>query len=204
MSEQISERKSGDRQFAYTEEMKKTVREHPGLVKNARKLIDELLEDEKQLTADNGEVHVERVSGGSEPAFKISSEAVELFVKVETTYKGHGGNKEFHSSHVAAELFKDIPEIDVIEGQLGYSDKNHEYFVAPFKKDVVTFLSLTKTNAHLITEVERQHLVTLLRLINDRLKDFSDISPANLFFDLKTRKIVIFDLHRYDDEDEKE
>lgn len=202
MSEQISERKSGSKQFAYTETMKETVREHPGLVKNARKLIDELLKDEKQLTADDGQVHVERVGGGSVPAFKISSGDVELFVKVETVFKGHGGNKEFHSSHVAAELLKDVPEIEVIEGRLGYSDKNREYFVAPFKKDVVTFLSLTKTNAHLITEAEREHLVLLLRLINTRLKDFSDLSPANLFFDLKTRKIVIFDLHRYSDENE--
>lgn len=202
MSERITDRQHRDKRLVYTETMKETVREHPGLVKNAQKLIDELLEDEKQPTADDGEVHVERVGGGSVPAFKVSQGDLELFVKVENVFKGHGGSKEFHSSHVAAELLKDIPEIEVIEGQLGYSDKNHEYFVAPFKKDVVTFLSLTKTNAHLITEAEREHLVLLLRLINTRLKDFSDLSPANLFFDLKTRKILIFDLHRYSDENE--
>lgn len=202
MSESSRERVNAHREIAYTESFKQFIKEHPGYLARTKKLIEQAIKTRSNKVEEDDFV-LERLERNPVPAFKLSTPAGDFFIKCENVYKGHGGFNEFKSNEVAQERIKDLPNVEVIEGQLGFSDKEHDYFVAPWRggmKEAMYYLYTPDGNA--ISPEDKQVLDQTIKEIDLRLPEFTDNDAHNMFYDVKTKKIMLFDLHRMQDEQE--
>jgi hypothetical protein len=203
MRESSRERVTATKQLVYTESFKQFVKEHPGAVAEAEKLITTALDTRNDglLTSEDGTVSVERLKRNPAPAFELRVGDERFFVKCEGFYSKHGGYNEFKSNEVAQELLKKLPNVEVVPAQLGFSDARQHYFVAKWQGDMQEAMYYLYTpDRHKISLLEQEELKKRVVEIQQALGDFVDVSDHNMFYDPETKKIFVFDLHRLSDE----
>jgi len=204
-----SESEAG-RELVYVDEFKQLINDNPGVISSFLKFDDIVKEKNKNHNLKNGEIFEEgnlrltTVDRSKEvevgrPAFYYKAEIGDesFFIKSipGNYYKPDEsmGAEEFQSIQKAKELLEGEEDVDVIDFQLGYEDKNgHTYFVSKWVEGV-------NINGYIEDQVksnaERNRLVSkvlrILRLLDD---SYYDVGRGNMMYDPVNKKIIVFDI----------
>jgi hypothetical protein len=100
------------------------------------------------------------------------------------------------SSAVARRLLAGVPDVEVVDFQFGYEDKDrHEkYFVSKWIEGLerVSQIPLNSPDATHVEQV-MDRIYAILK--EDKNEIFFDVLEANAFYDSQTKKVILFDLN---------
>lgn len=196
----------------YTPDFKETIANNPGALKSFLKLEKEIIAKEKagNLDIEGEEVFQDGVVTVT-PLYEYIEMSNSFLKQKEYEPKGMGsylkaelgdekyfvktvpayfdkvmGVEEFQTLKRARDVLKDFPDVEVLDFQLGYQDKDKTYFVAKW-------IDFPK-----VDEVGDLHpgLFDRAKEIENLLEEngFVDGHSGNMFYDEKTGKIYIYDI----------
>ncbi|MEY2701425.1 MAG: hypothetical protein RLY43_45 [Bacteroidota bacterium] len=214
-----------NRELEYTEEFREFLRNNPGALKSFLKLEKEIEENSTAILESREEKVFEDENVKITPLYKAIEDRnlysvingrdkipANSFCKVEIgdrayfvkTIPGYfnnpeesTGTDEFRTIMKAKETLSGLEDVEIVEPQLGYRDKNTDrtYFVSEWKDlpNIATFLkSVTSTGE----PKKGYRLINRFMDIEARLSavGIKDVHTTNMFYDESTDKIYLFDL----------
>lgn len=213
--EDYSEKQSS-RMLGYSFDFKNFVRENPGFLSTAKKLISDI----ESGRLNSNEVHEANGVLVNRPpyfrtdksyGYRVEFDGQSFFVKTPRGWWGEGGKKEFDSSKHAEEILKDIPWVDVVEFQLGYTDiKGKKYFVSKWVDGPVSLYDYRAGLMNIVIDIQSarttkeernnasmkiKNIDEKIGLLRSRLKDFWEVADWNMFYDVDKDRIILFDLY---------
>ena len=220
---EIFQKESLSRKLSYTASFKEVVARYPKLfgifqdlekrmkdrIQAGQLSVGDFLEDEGvKVTLIEKPQIANKQPLGSYLKVEVNGEA--FFVKTVPGFYSEGaGTKELVSLKKAKKLLKDLKDVEVVDFQLGYQDnKGTTYFVSKWEDGIVLENYLQELEirigqagdvklAHDIT-VEQGRLMARFEEIHLLLEDrFSDVSEGNIFYNPKTQKLTVFDVHSF-------
>ncbi len=198
MKEEIKIIKGQTREIAYSNDFKNWVREHPQALSKVLGCINQVLISKEEGTykvdhAEFDDTSVDLINHGFGDSFKVRVRNDSFFVKRDN-FRESGGVKEFESSMKAKDKLKGLFNVEVVEYQLGYTNKKtgEKYYVARWvsgmeKAEKHAFIPDVNPNGN-------RELSNRIDVIKERLKGFWDVNAGNMFYDPKSKKILVFDL----------
>lgn len=209
--------KSSARNLEYTDDFREFVRENQGTLSKVFRLLDsqrgykpriERFEDEevaiKELCLLRGEQKIVLMH-----RYKVDVGEKSFFVKrtpVNDKLKRGNGFFEYQASQKMERLVKDIPWVEVVGYQLGYTHGSWSYFVSRWddvlEKDLDIYLKelelIIQTSKGSEEEEKRYNEIRkkVEELRNLFGEDYFDFYEHNMAYDEDKDKIILFDLNR--------
>ena len=138
--------------------------------------------------------------------FKVEVEGEAFFVKTVSGFYDQGdGVWELNSLNKAKNLLRNMKDVEVVDFQLGYQDKDSTYFVSRWEEGVVLdeylekLQSIKKTSKdEKMAQNATKELVELKKRYDKivlLLRDaFTDVHEHNMLYNPQTKKLKIFDI----------
>lgn len=195
-SVQITKGKHG---LSYSPEFKNWLKQHPRAMSQVADLIEKIIYNKEKDTGyelTEGDIKVIYSERPYSDIFEVTVGNDKFFVKRDSSRKvsSTGGQFEYNSSMLAKERLNNYPDIETINFQLGYTNKdsNIAYFVSKWEdlESVEDYLSRSDLKSE-----ERKEIKEKLCRIMEIFPDFSDVKKYNMFYDPNTKKIKMFDLN---------
>ena len=195
-----------NRALSYRTEFKHWVKENPGVIARVVKLIEKILSNNLEVTENrlvDENIHIIHKKQPYSDIFEVTIGQDKFFIKrdeerlrnTSSVYRV-GGQKEYTDSLIAKIDLGDDPDIEIIDFQLGYSDKNKKrpinYFVSKWKdlKTVSQCLDDPDSSVE-----EKEEIIRKVSRAKWLFQIYQDIKTDNMFYNPVTRKIVMFDLN---------
>lgn len=193
--------KTQRRELGYTKEFKDWIKEHPKVLDNVARAVRKIMSSKNEQgrydleSAEDGDVKAEMIRHAFSHAFRVTVDGNDYFVKRDQM-RPVGGVTEFESSMEAKKLLANMKGVEVVPYQFGYTDKKtgERYFVAKWIPD----MERASKYAYIpgMNPLGSEELTKRIQEIQERLPDFWDVNPGNMFYDPKTKKIIVYDLEQ--------
>lgn len=204
-------RQNKDRALTYSPDFKEWVKNHPGFLLKAEKLIEDFVAGKLPNTdgdiVSEGDIKIVHKKQPYSDIFEVTIGEDKFFVKRDSGKRLKdqliksfrvGGTNEYADSLTARLGLKDDPDIEVIDFQLGYNNNDEEnpikYFVSRWE-DLKTCSEYIE-EGNLSDEVKSE-LVRKIEKAQRLFREYQDIRPENMFYNPITKKIVMFDLNLF-------
>ena len=189
----------GKHSFSFHQEFKDWLKKHPKAMSKVASLIEKIISNVSQYTGqslEEGDIKVVYTKRAYSDVFKVSVGEDNFFVKRDHLRSSIGGQKEYLSSVAFKENFKNDPDIEVIDFQLGYTnaDPNHPitYFVSKWE-DLETVAEYLKRSD--LEPKDKKDIEDKVTKARGPSFNYYDIKAENMCYDPKTKKIKIFDIN---------
>ena len=210
--------RDGERQIAYTTNFRNFIKEHPGVVSDTLWCIQDIERRGSKpgtwssavgilVTLENPKGSSERkwkskgsLSSNENRFYKFEYDNRTLFikqVKMRNDTTGVGGVEEIQNSYNAVQLLRkaNIPGVRIIDYQLGFTDKQYDYFVSDYlsPKGFIRLdqLEVQNPEAYQALKPRCEQIVAVLEP-----EGYNDIGRFNTFYDSKTDTLILFDLSK--------
>ncbi|GEM_PF-4353235 len=224
--EEVVLKESLYRKLAYAESFKEIIVNHHGLISTFQNLENQLKEkvkkgefllgysiEERGLklspigTSPTLEEHVHgygKYPGNKGMYLKVEIQGEAFFVKTKPGYLEKGkASDELLSLKKVKELLNNLKNVEVVDFQLGYQDRDRSYFVSRWEDGITLFDFMMeqriensdKESQRILYNKKGNELEERLQQIESRLKDFADVNWQNILYDPKTEKLTVFDVH---------
>ena len=186
------------RRLGYTVEFKKFISENPNFISTVIRLcraLSQKTDSKGYRSLDEAEISVTLLEGGKAPKFLVSKGDNRFFIKSsEATTRGDRGIDQLEASALAREKLANshlAESVEVVDYQLGYSDKNKTYFVSKYSTVARSPLSISRS---WLTSEQIEDALRKLDAAQEVLDEFFDINARNVAYNEDTKKLVLFDL----------
>lgn len=192
--------------IAVTEDFRNLLKEYPHAIAVILSLVGKITKD--QLSVADGNIKVnqvytevdKKIGTGKQTSdiYKVEIGNHAFFMKTqnkEYAKRFGGGLHEFTSRIKLKELFKDIPNVEIIDYKLGYTGKKNKYFISTWiehSDDIVEMDRFINLDYKLHQEKSRE-LSDRTTQITDNLRDFYELDIQNFLYDIKRDTILIQD-----------
>jgi hypothetical protein len=194
---EVVQRSNDQRSLAYKPEIKEAIDERPGIIKDSLNLISELEKKGlgSQLEQDGLRVTYFNARNWSH-SFKLETNGQTYFVRKE---RGRDtGAKAMAAFEEANRRLEGRDDIRTIDSQLGYTDaKGNDYFVAKWEDllPMGDYLSIDYQGPD-SSEEEKAPIREKVVEAYSIFRDFNDVGTWNMFYDPKTKQVVMYDLEQ--------
>ncbi len=205
--------KTPEYRLGYAPEFRSFVVDHAGVLRKVLEMIDELAGDrleqdglivEKAWSTLGDDPRIKnRISLYQNYHYKVTVGEKSFFLKMSPTSAAPDGYGEFQSSRFAATELN-IPGVEIVKAELGFSSRDRNYFVAewddrlriPLLVQIQLLQDEFKENpANQELKNKLDSLMTRLNQLRGELKKhFIDSGENNMAYDEATDTIILFDL----------
>lgn len=222
-------RRSEDLELAYDTDFRQLLRRNPSAISDFHKIEDEVSAvateaylkgnslpmynghyEEGVVTVDlldavGSTEAIEEGPGGLAEYMKVSIEGSSFFVKRVAGYPFEQerslGVREFQSLQKAAELIKDLPNVEVVEFKFAYQSEKEgihvTYFVSKWIDDAMRLDLYLDAHYNDTDDSRNAGLRKRYQDIHEILGgEFHDVLTHNMMYSESSDKIIIFDIHR--------
>lgn len=129
--------------------------------------------------------------------YKLAIKNKDFFIK-KSTDTWNPGHNEFKSSLKALEIAKELGDVEIVDFQLGYTDKNASYFVSRWI-DLSEYVRLDvylweKFEGYDCFSPQSQSVKKRFKVIAEKFKQWFDFGEVNCFYNPNIHKFLLLDL----------